>query len=200
MKDLTRMILGGVMVILFGIPSTALAASEPFVGEIMMFGGNFCPRGWANADGQLLPINQNQALFSLLGTTYGGDGRTTLGLPDLRGRVPLHIGQGPGLTDRRQGNKGGEENHALTIAEMPQHQHALNASKGGANQESPTGNLLANQSRKSRIYAPSSADPLTPMNASAIGAAGSSRPHNNMQPFLGVRFCIALQGVYPSRN
>jgi microcystin-dependent protein len=200
MKDLTRMFVGAVMVILFGIPSTALAASEPFVGEIMMTGANFCPRGWANADGQLLQINQNQSLFSLLGTTYGGDGRMTLGLPDLRGRVPLHVGQGPGLTNRRQGSKSGEENHALNIAEMPQHQHALNASKEGAKQSSPTGNLLASQSRKSRIYVPSAANALTPMHATAIGSTGSSRPHNTMQPFLGIRFCIALQGVYPSRQ
>ena len=200
MKNISAMVRGIGMVILLGIPSTALAAAEPFVGEIMMTGANFCPRGWANLDGQLLPINQNQALFSLLGTTYGGDGRTTFSLPDLRGRVPLHIGQGPGLTDRRQGNKGGEENHVLNIAEMPQHQHELNASKGAANQSSPTDNLLANQSRKSRMYVPSGADPLTPMHASAIGSAGGNRPHNNMQPFFGIRFCMALQGVYPSRQ
>ncbi|MDH5426629.1 MAG: tail fiber protein [Nitrospirota bacterium] len=200
MKNLKSMVRGMVVAILLGAPSIALAAAEPFIGEIMMTGANFCPRGWANADGQLLPINQNQALFSLLGTTYGGDGRTTLGLPDMRGRVPLHVGQGSGLTDRRQGSKGGEENHALNIPEMPQHQHVLNASKEGANQSSPTGNLLANQSRKSRMYVPSAANALTPMHATAIGTTGSSRPHNTMQPFLGIRFCIALQGVFPSRN
>jgi len=200
MKDLTTMVVGAVTAILLGIPSTALAAVEPFVGEIMMFGGNFCPRGWANLDGQLLPVSQNQALFSLLGTTYGGDGRTTFGLPDLRGRVPLHVGRGPGLADRRQGSKGGEENHTLNISEMPAHQHSLNASKGNANQQSPTGNLLANQNRKSRIYAPSAADSLTPMHETAIGSTGGNRAHNTMQPFLSIRFCIALQGVYPSRN
>jgi microcystin-dependent protein len=148
----------------------------------------------------LLPINQNQALFSILGTMYGGDGRTTFGLPDLRGRVPVHVGHGPGLADRRQGSQGGEENHTLNISEMPTHQHSLNASKDNANQQSPTGNLLANQNRKSRIYAPSAADSLTPMQGTAIGSTGGNRAHNNMQPFLGIRFCIALQGVYPSRS
>ena len=200
MKDLTKMIVGAVMVILFGIPSTALAGSEPFVGEIMMTGANFCPRGWANLDGQLLPINQNQALFSLLGTTYGGDGRTTFGLPDLRGRVPLHVGQGVGLTNRSQGSKSGTEKHALTTSEMPKHQHALYASKGNGSQPVPTGNLLAHQSRKTPIYATAKAGGLTPMNKTAVGPMGNSQSHNNMQPYLALRFCIALQGVYPSRN
>ena len=166
----------------------------------MLFGGNFCPRGWANADGQLLPINQNDALFSILGTTYGGDGRRTFGLPDLRGRVPLHVGQGAGLTNRRQGDKSGAEKHSLRIAEMPKHQHALNASKQLPDQVSPTNNVLATQSRKKRMYAPFSGKTRTRMNANAIGSAGSGQAHNNMQPFLAIRFCIALQGVYPSRN
>lgn len=200
MKNVNTMVRSIAAIILLGIPSTALAAAEPFVGEIMMTGANFCPRGWANLDGQLLQVSQNNALFSLLGTTYGGDGRTTFALPDLRGRVPLHIGRGPGLTERRQGSKGGAENHKLNNSEMPQHQHKLNASKGKANQQSPTGNLLANQSRKNRIYTPSGADSLTPMHATAIGSSGGNRPHNNIQPFLGIRFCMALQGVYPSRN
>ena len=200
MKNINAWVRTMGMVILLGMPSTALAAMEPFVGEIMMFGGTFCPRGWANADGQLLPVNQNQALFSLLGTTYGGDGRTTFALPDLRGRVPLHVGTGPGLAERRQGSKGGEENHTLNISEIPAHQHALNASKGDANQSSPTGNALANQNRKSRIYAPPTPDSLTPMHAATVGATGGNRAHNTMPPFLGIRFCIALQGVYPSRS
>ena len=200
MKKRNSMLQGMVMVIFWGMSSTALAAPEPFVGEIMMFGGNFCPRGWTNADGQLLPVTQNQALFSILGTMYGGDGRTTFGLPDLRGRVPLHAGQGPGLADRRQGSKGGEENHTLNISEMPQHQHALSASQGTANQQSPTGNLLANQNRKKRSKAPSTADPRTPMHDTAIGSTGGNQAHNTMQPFLSLRFCIALQGIYPSRS
>ena len=160
MKDLSNMIAGVAMAIVLGISSTALAAAEPFIGEIMMNGANFCPRGWANLDGQLLPSSQNHTLFSLLGTTYGGDGRTTFGLPDLRGRVPLHVGQGPGLTNRRQGNKGGAEKHALTISEMAKHQHAFNASKGRGNKPVPTGNLLASQSRKNRMYATTKAGAL----------------------------------------
>ena len=200
MKKVKSLLQSIAMVIFLGIPTTALASAEPFVGEIMMFGGNFCPRGWMNADGQLLPINQNEALFSILGTMYGGDGRTQFGLPDLRGRVALHAGQGPGLSQKRQGQKGGAERHTLKIAEMPRHQHALNATRGGANQQSPTGNQLAQQSRKSRIYAPFDANNQTPMNANAIGAAGNGQPHNNLQPFLTLRYCVAVQGIYPSRN
>ncbi len=200
MKTRNTMFQGMMLVMILGFPSIAVAAAEPFIGEIMMFGGTFCPRGWANVDGQLLPISQNQALFSLLGTTYGGDGRTTFALPDLRGRVPLHAGQGSGLTNRRQGEKGGAEQHTLNISELPAHQHALNASKGDANQSSPTGNVLANQSRKSRIFASPSPDSLTPMHAAAVGTTGGGRAHNNLQPFLGIRFCIALQGIYPSRS
>jgi microcystin-dependent protein len=199
MNNLRILIFGVVMGILVGMPSMTVAAMEPFVGEIMMTGANFCPRGWANLDGQLLPINQNQALFSLLGTTYGGDGRRTFGLPDLRGRMPLHLGQGPGLTNQRQGTKGGAETHTLTITEMPQHQHILNGSTGRGNQEVPTGNLLAVQKRKDQIYVPAGTGALTPMHGTSVGPAGNSQAHNTMPPFLAVRFCIALQGVYPSR-
>lgn len=200
MNNLKTLIVGVVMSMLVGMPSLTVAATEPFVGEIMMTGANFCPRGWVTLDGQLLPINQNQALFSLLGTTYGGDGRTTFGLPDLRGRMPLHPGQGPGLANKRQGEKGGAELHALTIAEMPQHHHGLNPSTGSGNQEVPTGNLLAVQKRKGQIYVPAGTGALTPMHATSVGPAGNSQPHNIMSPFLAVRFCIALQGVYPSRQ
>ena len=200
MKHVNNVLIGSVMFILFGMPSTAPAAAEPFLGEVMMTGANFCPRGWANLDGQLLPINQHQALFSLLGTTFGGDGRRTFGLPDLRGRVPLHIGQGPGLTNKNQGVKGGTEKHALTVPELPKHSHALNGSTGRGNQPSPTRKLLGNQNRKKRIYSNAGDGSLTPMHATAIGPAGSGTPHNNMQPFLAIRFCIALQGVYPQRQ
>jgi len=200
MKDVNTTVLGVALCIFSGMPSIALAGLEPFVGEIMMFGANFCPRGWVNLDGQLLPVNQNSALFSLLGTTYGGDGRTTFGLPDLRGRVPLHMGQGQGLTNKNLGTKGGTEKHALRISEMPKHQHGLYASKGKGRQPVPTGNLLAMQSRKTPIYATAKAGGLTPMNKAAVGSVGESQAHNNMQPFLAIRFCIALQGVYPSRQ
>jgi microcystin-dependent protein len=200
MKHVKKHILVVLIGLWLGIPSMTLAAVEPFIGEIMMFGSNFCPRGWADLDGQLLPINQNQALFSLLGTMYGGDGRTTFGLPDLRGRVPLHVGQGPGLMSKTQGSKGGAEAHALTMAEMPQHHHAFHGSTGGANSEVPTGNLLATQKRKDQIYAPAVPGTLTPMHDTSVGPAGNNQPHNNMPPFLTMRFCIALQGVFPSRN
>lgn len=189
----------GMLGVMGFMPSPTLAASEPFIGEIMMMGANFCPRGWANTDGQLLPINQNQALFSLLGTMYGGDGRTTFGVPDLRGRVPLHTGSGPGLSPRSQGEKGGNERHALALNEMPPHQHALNASSGQATQDSATGNLLNAQGRKREFVAPG-AGALTPLHPTTIGPAGSGSPHNVMQPFLGIKFCIALQGIFPSRN
>ena len=200
MKNMNKIILGCVAVIVLGVSSTAQAAKEPFIGEIMMTGANYCPKGWADLNGQLLPISQNQALFSLLGTTYGGDGRTNFGLPDMRGRVPLHYGQGPGLTNKKQGDKGGAESHALKIGEMPQHQHALHASTADADKKGPTGNLLGNQTRKNKIYAPGAADSLTPLHKAAVGPAGNSQPHNNMQPFLTIRFCIALQGLFPSRN
>jgi microcystin-dependent protein len=200
MKTGTHLIVSAVFLLLLDLPCMAWAATEPFVGEIMMTGAVFCPRGWADLDGQLLPVNQNQALFSLMGTTYGGDGRTTFGLPDLRGRMPLHVGQGPGLTSRRQGQKDGEEVHALTMSEMPQHQHALNGSTVGGNSEHLTGNLLADQHKKLRIYAPAGTGPLTPLHATSVGSAGNSQAHNNMPPFLTIRFCIALQGVFPSRS
>ena len=198
-NGIVSMLVCGMLGVMELMASPILAATEPFIGEIMMTGANFCPRGWASTDGQLLPINQNQALFSLLGTTYGGDGRTTFGLPDLRGRVPLHPGTGPGLAPRRQGEKGGEERHALALNEMPMHQHALNASSGQATQDSATGNLLNAQGRKREFVAPGTGA-LTPMHPTTIGPAGSGVQHNVMQPFLGINFCIALQGIFPSRN
>lgn len=175
------------------------AASEPFIGEIMMTGANFCPRGWANTDGQLLPINQNQALFSLLGTTYGGDGRTTFALPDLRGRVPLHVGNGPGLTQRNQGEKGGKEKHALTQNEVPTN----NASSGTSYEErfhpSDSANLWAVQGTGPDLRKPG-VGPLVPRRGGSPTVSASGDPHHLMQPYLGIRFCIALQGIFPARN
>ena len=170
--------------------------SEPFLAEVKMVGFTFAPRGWALCDGQLLPINQHQSLYALLGTIYGGDGRTTFGLPDLRGRTPVHPGSGV-----NQGQKGGEENHTLSTAEMPQHTHSSSASTATGNQgsdTSPTGNVLASQARRELpIYAqPSSLTALSP----AVTNAGGGQSHENMQPFLAVNFCIALQGLFPSRN
>lgn len=169
----------------------------PLLGEIRMFAGNFAPRNWALCAGQLLPISQYSALFSILGTTYGGNGQTTFGLPDLRGRVPVGVGQGPSLESRTQGEMGGEESHRLTISEMPQHVHPLQASSGNGDQRGPGDNFPAASDQRNSQYAAAANTTMAP---AAIGAAGSSQPHNNMQPYLGMNFIIALQGVFPSRN
>jgi microcystin-dependent protein len=171
----------------------------PFLGEIRNFGFNFPPKGWALCQGQFLPINQNQALFALLGTTYGGDGVTTFALPDLRGRVPIGFGQGPGLTNRVQGEKGGSENHQLTSAEMPVHSHALIGQTPGGNQGGPGGNSLAASDQRNSQYTSTTGNAAA-MAASSIGNAGGNTAHNNMQPYLGSNWCIALQGIFPSRN
>lgn len=170
--------------------------SEPFYGEIRMFGGNFAPRGWAKCDGQLLAISQNDALFSLLGTFYGGDGRTTFGLPDLRGRIPIHNGSGPGLSTRRLGEKGGVEQVVLTPAELPPHGHDLQASKQSATSASAADNVFARS--VGDVYTPD-LDPM-PLHANVISMAGGSQPHGNVMPFTCVTFIIALIGIYPSRS
>lgn len=171
--------------------------SEPFVGEIRMFAGNFAPRGWAFCDGQLLAVSQNDALFSLLGTIYGGDGRTTFGLPDLRGRLPIHAGSGPGLSNRRLGSKGGAENVTLTTNQLPSHTHPLTGAAQQPNSTSPTGNLLA-QSGQTDLYRQDT--PAVNMASTSITSVGGSQSHSNLMPFLCVHFIIALVGIYPSRN
>ena len=171
--------------------------SEPFVAEIRIFAGNFAPRGWAFCDGQLLPISQNTALFSLIGTTYGGDGRSTTALPNLMGRAPMHPGRGPGLTARRLGQRGGSEHITLTEAQMPSHKHAVVAAAAPAEQSDPVGNDLA-RSVGGTIYKSSST--LVDMAGQAIANRGGSGQHNNLQPFLVMNFIIALQGLYPSRS
>jgi len=178
------------------MPMAANAGMEPFIGEVQWFAGNFAPRGWALCDGQLLPINQHQALFSILGTTYGGDGRTTFALPDVRGRALVHAGNGPGLTERRLGSKGGEESVTLTTAQIPEHSHALKASSASATTSSPEGTVLAKTGRSS-IYA-DTAD--TTMSSAAIASSGGGQAHNNMQPYNTLNCIIALQGLFPSRN
>lgn len=178
---------------------------DPFIGQIILFAGNFAPRNWAFCDGQLLAISQNTALFSILGTTYGGDGRTTFALPDLRGRVPMHAGSGPGLTPRPLGQKGGAERHTLTITEIPSHDHNaqldLFGSNDPASSAAPEGNVMATSSQ-SGIYGP--ANNLVPMDGSAsqvsVAANGGSQPHNNVQPYTALNYIIALYGLYPSRN
>lgn len=171
--------------------------SEPFVGEIRMFAGNFAPRGWAFCDGQLLAVSQNDALFSLLGTIYGGDGRTTFGLPDLRGRIPIHAGTGPGLSPRRLGAKSGEEKVTLTVNQMPSHGHPFTVSQDIADQASPNGNMPGN-SPSIDLYREESAN--ADINLESMTNTGGSRSHTNLMPFLCIHFIIALFGIYPSRQ
>ena len=172
--------------------------SEPFVGEIRMFAGNFAPRGWAFCDGQLLAVSQNDALFSLLGTIYGGDGRTTFGLPDLRGRIPIHAGHGPGLSERRLGAKSGSEKETLTVNQMPSHSHTpVNASSSIADDFSPQDKTLATTTFDLYIEGTT---PNVNMSTAAITNVGGSRSHTNLMPYLCIHFIIALVGIYPSRN
>jgi len=166
--------------------------SEPFIGEIRAFGFNFAPRGWATCSGQILSISQNTALFALLGTTYGGNGQTTFALPDLRGRVAVGMGQGPGLSSKTLGEVSGQEAHTLTANEMPAHTHAQPASNADQSTNRP-GNAVPT---KGGVYAGSGdgtlMDPTT--------QAGGNQPHTNMQPYLVLNYCIALVGIFPSRN
>jgi microcystin-dependent protein len=165
--------------------------SEPFLAEVRIFGFNFPPRGWASCDGQVLPINQFQSLYSLLGTTYGGDGRTTFALPDLRGRVPIHFGAGFSL-----GQHSGQESVSLTVSQMPSHDHTAMGSQDDATSPSPSGNVLADSAPNEVYHAPSN---LVSLDPGTVGMVGG-QAHNNMQPYLVVNFCIALQGLFPSRN
>src|ERR1043166_3808060 len=165
--------------------------AEPFLSEIRIFSFNFPPKGWALGNGQLLPINQNQALFSLLGTTYGGNGQTTFGLPNLQGRVPLHRGGGHSL-----GELGGEVSHTISQAEMPSHTHSLNASGAPADTNTPDNTALLGV--VNNAYGPASN--LTALVPAELTNAGGSQPHLNQQPFLTLNFCIALQGIFPSPN
>jgi microcystin-dependent protein len=173
--------------------------SEPYVGEIRMFAGNFAPRGWALCEGQLLDVSSNDALFSLLGTIYGGDGRTTFGLPDMRGRVPLHAGStnGPGLSPRRLGEKGGTEDETLTVQELPSHTHPMRASTSLGNTPGPAKRVPATATSFEAYINEAPTQALAP---DAITAVGGSRSHTNLQPSVCVYFIIALVGIYPSRN
>jgi microcystin-dependent protein len=170
--------------------------SEPFIGEIRIFAGTFAPRNWALCDGQILAISQNDALFSLLGTIYGGDGRTTFALPDLRGRVPIHAGSGPGLSQRPLGQKSGAENTTLTVNQMPAHTHP-SASTNSPTEGSPDGNILATQHAGDNIYAATGGVSMAPGTSSNVGG---SQAHTNLMPCQCVNFIIALVGIYPSRN
>jgi microcystin-dependent protein len=171
--------------------------ADPFVAEIRIFGFNFAPKGWAFCDGQLLPISQNTALFSLLGTTYGGDGKSTFALPDLQGRAPMQPGQGPALSNYDLGQTGGVENVTLLASEIPAHSHSAQADTVTADQNIPSSTQVLSRSLGGRAYGPASN--LTAMAAESLAVAGASVAHNNMQPYLTLNFCIAMQGVYPPR-
>lgn len=167
--------------------------AEPFLSEIRIMSFVFAPKGWALCNGQLLPINQNQGLFSLLGTTFGGDGRVNFALPDLRGRTPIHVGNGHTL-----GERGGEQAHTLSIAELPEHVHVWNASGAAATTNTPNNTLMLANSTGDNAWGPASN--LVAMSPSAVTNVGGSQAHLNMQPFLTLSFCIALQGIFPSPN
>ena len=194
-----KKILQGALIagVLINGATTVSAGAEPFVGEVQWFAGNFAPRGWALCDGQLLAISSNTALFTILGTIYGGDGRTTFALPDVRGRVMIHAGNGPGLSNRRLGERGGTETETLTANEMPAHTHTLRASDGSATAIAPNGNVLASPGR-TRLYDSGAAN--ADMDSAAITSTGGNASHNNMQPYNTLNCIIALQGTFPSRN
>ncbi|WP_317173241.1 phage tail protein [Hymenobacter duratus] len=186
-----------------GTRGTASVQGEyVYIGEIIMFAGNFPPRGYAFCDGQILAIAQNTALFSLLGTTYGGNGQTTFALPDLRGRFPMHAGQGPGLSPHNLGERAGVENVTLTINQMPLHNHTMGgaaATTSPGNTNNPSGALLANDGAGGAQYATGVSSNAT-LAGGSTNAAGGSQPHDNMPPYQCINFCIALEGIYPSRN
>jgi microcystin-dependent protein len=175
--------------------------SNPFVAEIRIFAGNFAPKGWALCDGQLLPISQNTALFSLLGTTYGGDGKSNFALPNLQGCAPMQAGQGPGLSLRDLGETGGEQTVTLLQTEMPAHSHTAQGSTG-SDQTTPVNNAWASGAKLGggNLYVPTNPPTNVQMNPFATSIAGGNLPHNNMPPFLGLTFIIALQGVFPARS
>jgi microcystin-dependent protein len=173
--------------------------ADPFVAEIRIFPFNFPPKGWAWCDGQLLPLSQNTALFSLLGTTYGGNGKSNFALPDLQGRAPMHPGQGPGLSLHDLGEAGGSETVTLLESEIPSHSHILRASSDDGDLKAPTNTRVLARSTNGFLYQ-STATGLQPMSAQALAPAGGNAPHNNMQPYLTFYFCIALQGVFPPRT
>lgn len=170
---------------------------DPFVAEIRIFPFNFAPKGWTFCNGQLLPISQNTALFSLLGTNYGGDGRSNFGLPDLQGRAPMHPGQGPGLSLHDLGETGGTETVTLLDSEIPSHTHSIKAASLNSQSTIPTNNSLG-RGNPVKVY--SATAPLTAMGNDSIAIVGGDQPHNNMMPYLTMNFCIALQGVFPPRG
>jgi microcystin-dependent protein len=171
--------------------------ADPFVAEIRIFPFNFAPKGWAWCDGQLMPLSQNTALFSLLGTTYGGNGKSNFALPDLQGRAPMHPGQGPGLSLHDLGETGGSETVTLLVSEIPAHPHAVSASQADGISQTPANEKLATGIGIGQYAAPNA---LTQLSPNVLAPAGADSPHNNMQPYLTFYYCIALQGVFPPRG
>jgi microcystin-dependent protein len=172
--------------------------ADPFLAEIRIFGFNFAPKGWAFCDGQILPLSQNTALFSLLGPTYGGDGKSNFALPNLQGNAPMHPGQGPGLSLHDLGETGGSETVSLLQSEIPGHNHFISASGADGNTGSPANSKVASGVGVNMYTA--TQNPLTQLNSSALTPMGGDQPHNNLQPYLTLNFCIALQGVFPPRT
>jgi microcystin-dependent protein len=171
---------------------------EPYIGEVRMFAGNFAPAGWAFCNGQLLPIAENDVLFSLIGTTYGGDGQQTFAMPDLRGRGPIHMGNGPDGTVYALGSGSGAEEVTLSVQQIPSHTHALIASQDAGNANTPGGNIPAQTSGGVMLYR--EVEPSATLNAAVDGISGGSQPHENMQPFLCISFIISLFGIYPQQT
>ena len=180
--------------------------SQPFLGEVRCFGFNFAPRGWAQCNGQLLAISQNTALFSILGTTYGGDGMTTFGLPNLQGQIPMHWGTGPGGFNTQIGEVQGQANVTLTLNQIPQHSHSITAATvpaGGTSQRTAVASntaFLSGSRPPNRAYQNPAQAITAPFSQKAISSTGNSQPHDNMQPYLALNFCIALEGIFPARN
>ncbi|MBD3662700.1 phage tail protein [Sulfitobacter aestuariivivens] len=205
-KKLTALAAPIVVTLGLSVPQQAQAQATPFIGQLMLVGNTFCPRGWAEANGQLLAISSNTPLFSLLGTNFGGDGRTTFALPDLRGRVPMHAGAGPGLTPRSIGQEIGQERVTLSEAEMPQHRHIVNSTFADGDKNGPGSDFLAVPSDAATgtkyddldIY--HNGPPDRTMDPNMIAFAGGNQSHDNMSPTLVMRWCVALDGLYPSRN
>jgi microcystin-dependent protein len=175
--------------------------TSPFVAEIRIFACNFAPKGWATCDGQLLPISQNTALFSLLGTMYGGNGQSTFGLPNLDGSAAMHNGQGPGLSQRFQGETGGEESVTVLNSEIPIHAHTIgNSLAAPGTAQTPTGNIWAQAPAGRAVFNMYGTSATGAMNPNALSVTGGGLPHNNLQPYLVLLFCIAMQGIFPPRN
>jgi len=174
--------------------------ADPFVAEIRIFPFNFAPKGWAWCDGQLLPLSQNTALFSLLGTTYGGNGKSNFALPDLQGRAPMHPGQGPGLSLHDLGETGGSETVTLLESEIPSHNHFVKVSTEQGDVQEPTSTTSVARPVGALPFVPAAGAPLTSMSFNSLTPAGGDQPHNNMMPYLTCYFCIALQGVFPPRS